>query len=201
MARINLLPWREKIRKQRKQEFLVVLGIVFALTGALLFGVHLYQDDRVAYQQLRIDRVKNEIRLLNSEISEIGTIEATRRNLKARIDKVIALERNRAEIVHLFSEISKHIPKGVFLTGLTQAGNKITIRGMAQDNNDISRYILNLEKSAWLDNLGLEIITHKGSKGDGIAVSSEFSLTAEQTGPDVKKSTSTSADTLEVTAR
>ncbi len=37
MARINLLPWREELREQRKQQFLVILGGVLLVSGALVF--------------------------------------------------------------------------------------------------------------------------------------------------------------------
>ena len=37
MARINLLPWREELREQRKQQFLVILGGVLVASAALVF--------------------------------------------------------------------------------------------------------------------------------------------------------------------
>ena len=37
MARINLLPWREQLREERKQRFLVALGGVLAVSAGLVF--------------------------------------------------------------------------------------------------------------------------------------------------------------------
>ncbi|HCL42145.1 MAG TPA: pilus assembly protein PilN, partial [Pseudomonas sp.] len=33
MARINLLPWREQLREERKKEFLTILALVVLFAG------------------------------------------------------------------------------------------------------------------------------------------------------------------------
>ena len=37
MAKINLLPWREAYRKEKKEQFLAVLGGVLLLSGLLAY--------------------------------------------------------------------------------------------------------------------------------------------------------------------
>ena len=39
MARINLLPWREQLREERKREFFVLLLGVVIIAGGILFLV------------------------------------------------------------------------------------------------------------------------------------------------------------------
>jgi type IV pilus assembly protein PilN len=41
MTTINLLPWRETLREERKQEFIVSLGVVVAVAVGVLFLSHL----------------------------------------------------------------------------------------------------------------------------------------------------------------
>ena len=88
-------------------------------------------------------------------------------------------------MVHLFHEVAKRVPKGVYLESLVQSKNIISLSGIAQDNNDISSYIHNLEKSDWLDHLGLDIIKNKKVQ-NATAKRNEFVLTAKQTQPEVK---------------
>ncbi len=38
MARINLLPWREQLREERKQRFMVTLAGVLVVAGVLCFS-------------------------------------------------------------------------------------------------------------------------------------------------------------------
>lgn len=185
MARINLLPWREKQRKQKQVQFIAVLVIMMFLTGISMFGVHLFQEDRIDYQNKRLAYIQKKIRQLDNKILQIKMIDLTRKNLEKRIQKVRDLESNRAEVVHLFHEIAERLPKGVYLTTIGQSKDRLTLQGIAQDNNDISNYIHNLEKSLWLDHLGLDVIKNRSARTKSEQLSL-FILTAQQSQPDKK---------------
>lgn len=186
MAHINLLPWREKQRKAMQFEFLVMLGLAVLVTGITMGSVHFYHVDRTTYQEKRIAYIENSIRQLDKQIAQIKRIEKTRENLRKRIEKVRDLERNRAEIVHLFDEISKRLPAGVYLTAVQQKNKAITIRGVSNDNNDISTYITNLASSEWLEGLDLDVVKHIGKGAKGARRKKrvgEFVVTAVQKSP------------------
>ena len=53
MPRINLLPWREELRKQKKAEYLAILGVCAALAVAMWFAVHLYFGELINQQNAR----------------------------------------------------------------------------------------------------------------------------------------------------
>lgn len=52
MARINLLPWREDLRKQQ-QDFLMGIGLAVIVTLMILGGVHMYIQGLQDYQRMR----------------------------------------------------------------------------------------------------------------------------------------------------
>ncbi len=183
MAHINLLPWREKKRKAMQFEFLVMLGLAVLVTGITMGSVHFYHVDRTTYQKKRIAYIENSIRQLDKQIAQIKRIEKTRENLRKRIEKVRDLERNRAEIVHLFDEISKRLPAGVYLTAVKQKDKGITLRGVSNDNNDISTYITNLASSDWLEGLDLDVVKHIGKGAQRKKRVGEFVVTAVQKSP------------------
>ncbi len=81
MARINLLPWREELRKQKQQDFLVGIGIGVVITGLLLVAVYLYIDGLQQYQQRRNQLLTDEITVLNRKIKEIKDIEEKKTKL------------------------------------------------------------------------------------------------------------------------
>ncbi len=180
MARINLLPWREKLRKQRQIEFFIMLTLMVVITALVMLGVHMYEADRIDYQKKRIAFIKNSIRQLDKKIAEIKRIEKTRETLRRRIEKVRDLERNRAEVVHLVDEVSRRLPKDVYLTAIIQQGRKVVLKGVAEDNNNISHYITQLEKSDWLGKLVLDIVKRGGSRRGRRNGVIEFTLNAEQ---------------------
>ena len=55
MARINLLPWREELREERKQRFLVTLaGVLVVAAGAVFLGDQ-YLNGAIEQQNARTD--------------------------------------------------------------------------------------------------------------------------------------------------
>lgn len=186
MAQINLLPWRDKLRKEKQKQFLILLVMMASITALTMFAVHVFQEDRISYQEKRIAYIGGQIKHLDRKIREIRIIEFTRRNLEKRIKKVRDLERNRAEVVHLFHELVERIPQAVYLTNIHQSKRKIVLKGVAQDNKNVSDYIRKLEQSIWLDSLDIGIVTHRHSKS-GSSRLSHFTITAKQKQPDVLK--------------
>ncbi len=68
MAKINLLPWREALRKEKQQEFFVMLGF-FALIAAGIWGmIHFYHGQLIQYQQSRNKYIENQTELLDKKL-------------------------------------------------------------------------------------------------------------------------------------
>ncbi len=169
MARINLLPWRDELRKQYRQEFFIGIGAAVIVTLVILGGVHMYFENRKEYQEKRNSMIQEQITLLNRKLKEIKDIEDQKSKLLAKIEVIQNLQKSRPEIVHLFDELAKTAPEGVFLTRFKQAGNNLTMNGMAQSNARISAYMRAIEASPWMQNPRLTIISadQKSSTGHG----------------------------------
>ena len=183
MAKINLLPWRETQRKEKQQEFLVMLagGAAIALLAVIL--VHFQVGNLIKGQERRNTYLTNEIKILDDRIKEIKKLDATRRALIERMEVIQNLQATRPGVVHLFDEIETTLPQGLHLTKLSQSGSKIQITGRAESNARVSTYMRNIEKSEWLANPKLKVIsTDKSDDGQRL---SEFSLGADQTNPGI----------------
>lgn len=177
MARINLLPWREEQRKEKQQNFLVTLISVILITGVIMAGVHFYYVDRIDYQNSRNAYLNKEIRALDQQIKEIRDLEDTKKQLQAQLDIIQTLQSSRPEVVHLFDQLVKTLPDGVYLTSLRQTGNKLVIQGIAQSNARVSSYMWNIDKSDWLADPKLDVISTKGSGNERL---SNFTLNVMQ---------------------
>lgn len=150
MARINLLPWREERRKQRQQEFYVLLGAsaVFAILAVFL-GLW-FISSQIDAQTERNDTLAREIKALDSQIAEIEELDRQRDRLIARKTIIEQLQATRSQMVHLFDELVRTLPDGVKLDSIKQAGSTLTLAGFAQSNARVSAYMRNLDASAWL---------------------------------------------------
>jgi type IV pilus assembly protein PilN len=177
MPRINLLPWRESQRKQKRQEFILSIGAAIA-TAALVTLIGRWQmSSAIEHQQQRNQILNDEIAQLDKQIQEILGLENQKRKLLARMEIIETLQRSRPEIVHIFDEIVRTLPEGVYLTYLKQSGTRIELRGLAQSSTRVSAFMRNIDSSQWLADPSLQVVETKGRDASRGA---EFTLFANQ---------------------
>ncbi|MCZ6809698.1 MAG: PilN domain-containing protein [Proteobacteria bacterium] len=150
MPRINLLPWREEERKKRQRDFMVAMGSAF-VAGLVIVGLtNLAFSQMINHQGDRNKRLEGEIVILEKSITEIDGLERQRERLLARMDIIEQLQRSRPEIVHLFDEMTRQLPEGVYLTGMKQNGSTVEIKGIAQSSTRVSALMRQIDASDWL---------------------------------------------------
>ena len=164
MARINLLPWREELRKEQQRQFLTILGLSAVLMGLIVLAVHIQVASMIKHQNSRNDFLNQEIVKVEKQIKEINNLEKEKQNLLARMQVIETLQRNRPEIVHLFDEIVKVMPEGTYLTSMKQSGKSLVLNGVAQSNARVSALMRNIDGSPWLSNPQLQIIQKDSKK-------------------------------------
>src|SRR5215471_16911530 len=183
MPRINLLPWRDAQRKERELAVLVALGVAALAAGVTAFAAYLLYGSMIEGQQRRNNELRAAIKTLDKEIEEINSLESAKQKFIARMEIIEKLQRSRPEIVHVFDEIVRTLPEGVYLTSVKQNAMRLKFEGVAQSSTRVSSFMRNIDGSQWLRNPELEVVqTTKGS-GPG----SSFTLTADQVttaGPD-----------------
>ena len=183
MPRINLLPWREQERKIRRREFTVAAGgAIFASIIFVLGGKVLYSSWTDA-QNEKNNLLKKEIVKLDAQIADIQDLETRKQRLVARMEIIEKLQRKRPEIVHLFDEIVKTVPDGIYLTAIKQSGNKLEIHGVAQSSTRVSTFMRNIDSSVWMDNPVLQVVE---SAKDSPTGGSNFTLTSDVVGVDLE---------------
>ena len=176
MPRINLLPWREGQRRERKLALLVALGVAALAGAATAFAAYLLYGSMIESQQHRNDQLRAEIKTLDKQIEEINNLESAKQKFIARMEIIAKLQRSRPEIVHVFEEIVRTLPEGVYLTAVKQTDKRLKFEGVAQSSTRVSSFMRNIDGSQWLRNPELEVVqTTKGS-GPG----SSFTMTADQ---------------------
>lgn|SRR5512146_823974 len=179
MPRINLLPWREAQRKERKLAFMVALGGAAICACVVTAAVYLLYTGMIDAQVRRNELLQAQIKILDRQIEEINSLEQTKRQFIARMEIIEKLQRSRPEIVHVFDQIVKTLPDGVYLTSVTQTGEHLKFTGVAQSSTRVSAFMRNIDGSQWMKNPTLEVI--QSSTG---AFGSSFTLDAEETGMD-----------------
>ena len=179
MAKINLLPWREEQRKEQTRQFLTVMGLCAFLTAAIVLLVHINIGGQIDHQNKRNEILQSEITQLDAALQEIRDLEDTKQQLLARMEVIQSLQQRRPQIVHLFDELVRTVPEGIYLRELKQSGQSLTIKGVAESNGRVSAYMRNIDSSDWMSTPKLSVIETK----KGTLRSSDFELTTSQSTP------------------
>lgn len=160
MILINLLPHREEARKRRKEAFQATMFASFLIGLVIAGAIYWWFQMMITDQRGKNNFLQQEIKILEGQIKEIATIEDEIASLRARQKAVEDLQSDRNLPVHLLTELVKQLPDGVYITAIKQAGQTITMQGMAQSNERISELLRNLANNTpWLDKPELSEIT------------------------------------------
>ncbi len=179
MAKINLLPWREEERKERKRQFFSLVVLSAILSGAVMFVVNLSIQNQVSTQNGRNAFLESEIKVLEEQIKQIETLEKSRADLEQRMKIIQDLQQSRPLMVHLFDELPRLLPDGLYLTELSRKDATLSIKGKTESNPRVASFMRQIENSPWVGNAVFgNIVSDRKSN----VPSSDFTMTATQKG-------------------
>lgn len=164
MTNINLLPWRAERRKQRQNEFVMLLGLVVVTAAFIIYSVNGIYDSAITEQNSRNNLLTSEIKVLDGKIKEIQELKNTRQQLMERMDLIQALQGDRPIIVHLFDEMVQAVPDELYFTSVDVKGSQVTIKGVAKTNTRLSSLMRNIGGSAWFEDPSLIKVEGKGDQ-------------------------------------
>lgn len=181
MARINLLPWREQLREERKKQFLSILMLIVLFSGLLIFLGDRNLNGKIDQQNARNDFLRKEISLLDGRIKEIEQLQARRTQLLDRMKIIQDLQGNRPIIVRVFDEMARTLPDGVYFTSVNMAGPVVSIKGGAESNSRVSNLMRQMDASDWLASPNLTAV--KAVTQGALDQANVFEMSVRQTEP------------------
>lgn len=167
MIRINLLPHRQLKRADRQRQFGLMALMTLVAAGAVIFTGWTYLGAQKDAQLERNMRLETAIAQLDKEIADIKNLKEQINALLERKQVVENLQTNRSQSVVVLDELARQLPEGMYLTNIKQAGNTITLQGMADTNARVATLVRNLSVSNWMQSPNLveiKAITVNGVK-------------------------------------
>jgi len=192
MAKINLLPWRQELKKQRQQEFIVINAVVALSAATIIIFFHLVLSSQLSDQEERKAYIQSEIATLDSQIKQIDDLQTRKEELLARMKVIQDLQGRRPVIVRVFDELARNMPNKVYLSSVKREGDKFVIEGYAESNTQVSSLLRNLNASTWFKNPVLSNVvaeeTKTGTKATKVSADAKknnrFALTVELEAPE-----------------
>ncbi|MHB8405395.1 MAG: PilN domain-containing protein [Gammaproteobacteria bacterium] len=178
MPSINLLPWREERRKARQQTFNLRLLLAAIVGIVVLLLMWLGLSASISNQEARNAYLKEQIAQMDKQIAEIKDLQQTKARLLARMQIIEQLQQSRPIEVHLFDQLVKTLPPGIYLTQVSQKGDQVEIQGVAESSARVSTYMRNIDASAWMGDPNLQVV-QKDPKVDFGVRAQQFNVTAK----------------------
>ena len=158
MMRINLLPHRQIKRAAKQREFgLMGLMAVGAACAVVFLGWQFLsaQNNTQLERNTRLETANAE---LDKQIADIKDLKDQINNVLERKHVVENLQTNRSQAVVILDELTRQLPEGVYLKSIKQAGNLITLDGVADTNARVATLVRNLSVSNWMESPNLVVI-------------------------------------------
>ena len=183
MAKINLRPWREELRAERQQQFIVMLVGVLIIAVGVVFLWQGHMTSEIEYQQSRNNYLQTSMVVLDKKIKEIEGLKKKKKELLARMKVIQNLQGTRPVIVRVFDELVRTLPDGLYYEKISKKADQVSIVGLAESNNRIAGLMRNFEASDWFGEPNLTAVkaVEKGEPA------SQFNMTVVQKTPEDKK--------------
>ena len=167
MPRINLLPWRDQERKERRLAFFVALGGAAVAAAVVTFAAYLLYNSLIGGQERRNELLRAEIKKVDLQIQQINDLESQKQRFISRMQVIDKLQRSRSEEVRLFDEVARNMPDGTYLTAFKQNDKKLRFEGVALSSTRVSALMRNISASQFMKDPELEVVESKKEQSNG----------------------------------
>ena len=150
MSNINLLPWRDDFKKQKRNIFFAVLLLSSCIVLGISYGGKMYVSTLVAEQQGRNEYLQTQSMILDRRIVEIREVKKEKKELERRIKLIQQLEEKRNYATHLLNTLVDVVPSGVYLNNVVFANEQVDVKGTSESNSRLAKMMRNIDGSGWL---------------------------------------------------
>lgn len=154
MIRINLLPTKRK-KAAAVPRPLIIGAIAFVLCLIVLAAFSVYVTKQISAMKTDISAKELQLAKLKTKLKEVENYEKNNQEVRDKTKVIEQLKKNQIIPLILLDEVSEMLPKGVWLTNMTDKSSIVSIEGYAFSNTDLVSYVQNLKGSKHLDDVNL----------------------------------------------
>lgn len=160
MIKINLLIERKREKKVGlKKEIIILVFAVIILIGILSFVSWRIEREK-EYILAQIMQIKKEINHYKSLTSEVNKAKESKKILQEKLNVINTLRKEKSSPAKVLDELSIGKPEKVHFESLKKEGTKVSIEGIALDDETVANFMTNLRKTKIFKNVDL-IVTEQ----------------------------------------
>ncbi|MGV8058306.1 MAG: PilN domain-containing protein [Smithellaceae bacterium] len=147
MIKINLLPYREKEKKENITRQIGIFVGSFVLFILLLVFVQFSLSSSVSSLERRVKESEAKLVDLNKKIGDLDKFKKDKQELEQKLGVIKTLEENRLAPVKTLDDLAALVPsKNIWLVKITQKNDQLTIEGVGRDNIIVADFMKIIEK-------------------------------------------------------
>jgi type IV pilus assembly protein PilN len=147
MIKINLLPYREKIKKESFVQQVVIIAGLFAIVILALVYWQIWLISSINSLENQIKESESTLADLDKKIGNLEKYKSQKSDLEQKLGVIATLEENRLAPLKTLDNLAMLVPlKDIWLVKITQKGNILTINGMGRDNIVVADFMKAIEK-------------------------------------------------------
>jgi type IV pilus assembly protein PilN len=166
MIRINLLPYREKEKKENLHRQIVISGGILVLVLLILAAGYLYITASIGGLESKIREGEAKLVVLNKKVGDIEGFKRDKKELEQKLGVIGSLEGNRLFPVQMLDELNLIFPaKDAWLDKVVVSEKNLRIEGIAKDNGTVALFMKSLEKVRFVQSVDLVVSKEKEVTG------------------------------------
>lgn len=179
MTRINLLPIRATKKKEtaKQQIMILIVAVVAVIAAGLAFYTVTFA--KVSGLKAEITSSEAELQQLKTKIGEIDNIKKLQDEVKKKLDILNKLRKEKSGPAIRLAKLSDVTPDKLWLTNYAEKEGKVTISGLAYNEDLIAAFLRNLQGSGLYSNV--ELVVSEQKEEGGVKVK-KFDVTCNITG-------------------
>ena len=166
MIKINLLPYREKEKKENLQRQIFILSGTLVLFLLIMIAVQLYFSMSISGMETKVREADAKLVVLNKKVGDLEGFKRDKREIEQKLGVIKSLEGNRLFPVRMLDEINRLVPAGdIWLEKISENGQELRIEGIARDSITVAGFMKSLEKAGFIQSVDLGVSREKEVSG------------------------------------
>ncbi|MEN6620766.1 MAG: PilN domain-containing protein [Smithella sp.] len=147
MIKINLLPYREKEKKDNvTRQISIMAGSLVVFVLVLIF-IQFKLNSMILSLEGQIKESEAKLVDLNKKIGQVDEFKKVKKELEQKLGVIKSLEENRLVPVKMFDDLAVLVPrKNMWLVKIAQKNDQLIIEGIGKDNLIVADFMKTIEK-------------------------------------------------------
>jgi len=169
MIKINLLPYREKKKKEYIVQQIYMFAGSFVMFILFLVWLQIWINSSISDLKSQIKESEDSLVELDKKIGNLDKFKNDKKELEQKLGVIATLEENRLAPVKTLDNLALLVPSNdIWLVKITQKDNNIKIEGVGRDNIVVADFMKDIEKFDPIKSV--DLVSSKNTEISGITL-------------------------------